>query len=283
MKKTLKFVKLTGIRFRATGATFWLGIVILWAVASLHPPVYVTAATALLSVVWALLCVISCIPSRYFITEKGALEKLQSELQSKTAAEYEMKDTIAASQQETANVSKELELTRKQLIKQLYFRITEQFRLCGYDKANWEFVSLESDRLLLDGKSVRLSLQDTEEYTAANVIFNKNGALSLELIKNITPEKVTIDIFDKSADKTDNPEETAVLKNWLDDNEAKIDDLCFDAFAKGKSSLVVKTDLPDKKLLPRLCNLLEAKDDYESVDANEDGIKITLKQWKQTA
>ena len=79
---------------------------------------------------------------------------------------------------------------------------------------------------------------------------------------------------------TEKPEETAALKKWLVENESDIDDLGYDAYAKGRSDFTITSNLPPKELWPYLSRLLECNNDYDSVEPTADGITIHMKSWE---
>lgn len=291
MKKLIRKCKEIGIQFRATGATFWLGAAVLLASALLHPPVQFIAAIAITAVLWATLCVISCIPDRLLVTGDPEKDKLKLRVKQEAAyaeetlkqlqEEQEKNDSLEGQNQSLENG---ISILEKQLFKQYCFRITERLRLCGLDNASWEFVSLEPEKYLFAGETVRLTLADAGEYSTADVSFqSSSGLMSIDLIKKLAPneENGEAAVVEKAIETGGKPEEIAILKKWINENESGIEDLCYDAFSKGRDSLTLTSNLPPKEYWARLCGLLECDGTYESVTQADNGILICLKKWKR--
>ena len=120
--KFLKAIKSIGLRFRATGATFWLGIAMLFACVWVHLPAPAMTAVAIVSILWSALCIISCIPARYLIVGDPGKERLKervkqeteyademlSKLQDKQKSIEDLQGKRGAIEQEVSNLKKQL-------------------------------------------------------------------------------------------------------------------------------------------------------------------------------
>lgn len=291
MKKLIRKCKEIGIQFRATGATFWLGAAVLLASALMHPPVQFIVAIAITAVLWAALCIASCIPDRLLVTGDPEKDKLKARVKQEAAYAEETLKQLEKEQGKNDSLAEQndslengISILKKQLFKQYCFRITERLRLCGLDNASWEFVSLEPEKYLFAGTTVRLTLTDAGEYSTADISFQgSSGLMTIDLIKKLAPneENGEAAVVEKAIETGGKAEEIAILKKWINENASGIEDLCFDAFSKGKDSFTLTSNLPPKEYWTRLSRLLECDEAYESVTSTDNGILIRLKKWKK--
>ena len=256
MKKPIKHLfarlRVLGIRLHVDGGSFWLGFLPLAFAFLLHQPRFAVAAAIAVMVFWNLICLARFIPKEW-VAEKKPEPMAVRQLRGRVT---------------------DLE---RQLLAQYSFRVTTALRNRGLADASWDFVSLSPLVLFLSGENVRIRLADGQNYGAAEVRFDKSGALSLSLIENAEqePEKAPQVVL-KAVESAPEGSAAEVLGEWMKSNMHDVEDLGFAQKAQGKRMfLLEKGRLPEISLWPKLADLLRAEG-FASAQATEDGIQLGI-------
>lgn len=265
----LKASQTVGRALRADARNYFLAFFAAMIAAILPLPGKVYPVLIVMICLWAALCVLSAFPDKRLEGEKAFAER--------TIRERDEAQEARAVSEQRANALEDLLLT------QFYLRVTDRLRAEGFSDASWDFLTTHPNEALIEGKEVRIKLNDAGDFVTADAQFHpRSGVLKLNIsrpVQDIPQAPVEqVKAVLKSADRKN---ADTVLEQWLRAHASDIEDAGFEANKKGKSAYVYAKDLPDKALWPRLGELLEADEFYEHVEAADDGLLIQIKNWRK--
>lgn len=268
MKKTtiilLSRLRVLGIRLHATGGSVWLGFLPVVAAAMLKLPSVAMTAAIVAFFLWFTLCVSRLIPKEWVTVEKPEPAEVRQMRFKLNDMEQEMRVKIGD--------------LKQKLLGQYSFRVTNALRGKGLEKVSWDFVSLEPLALFLAGEKVRIELADDDHYSAAEVSFDKAGAIVLSLIEKADTEPAeTPKVVLQAVESLPDSQTAETLHKWLDDHMDKLETVAFEKKQKGaRQFLLESSDLPsDKSLWQKLAGLL-VSEGFASAMPAENGIMLGI-------
>lgn len=296
----LVFLKNTAKAVCAEKSGLFAAAFLIFAAALLHMPDALSLLLLLLILAWIVICALPHLPQISQIRQ-DAME-----------ARAERDQIILRND----GIARENASLRNRLMASIVPSINAMLRGHGFRDVDWQFQREDAKDSLLQNQKVRLTLSGAGNFAYADLVYLESGNLLLEIIQpiqngdmdqcaeqqsiqddssdtpvpDISPETDELPEepeWDNSPALSKEPEEESAagdsshdeeLVAWMKKNRMTLSDLCFDAFEKKLDAFVIKNDLPEKNLWPRLAVLMDGTGKYSSVKALEEGIKIRLKR-----
>lgn len=281
LKGFLSGLKKLGVKLRATGSNYWLGFIPVIVCFLLKVPNQILAITICAFGIWLVLCVASLIPDSWLVNNakkgKSELTEAKERIKRLETEFSELQLKFSQEQNNSQSLNQQLKNIRDFILKQLCLRITDRLRSLRFDTAYWDFICLEPLDTLLRHQTIRIKLNNAEDYYAAEVKFEESGEMNFTLLENLSKEDESdsAKTSDRAISNILEPDASDELKDWMYKHLDGIKDLGYDAHCKGRRDFTLVNDLPEKRFWPMLCGLLE-QEGYRYAKISGNGIELGI-------